>query len=70
MTPLVFDPTFDIVFILQGVLEEIRLIKWPSPVSAVLNTLLVVAIVAGSSVILFGVNTLLAELSKEIYGRL
>ena len=44
------------------------LIKWPSPVSALLNTLLVIAIVGGTSALLFGVNTLLAEASRKVYG--
>jgi len=54
---------------LQGVLEEVRLIKWPSPKSALLNTLLVIAIVAGTSALLFGVNALLAEVSAAVYSR-
>lgn len=55
--------------ILQGVLEEVQLIKWPTPQSALLNTLLVIAIVAATSVVLFGVNTALAELSRQVYTR-
>lgn len=52
----------------EGVLEEIRLIKWPSVSSALINTVLVVAIVASTSLVLFGVNTGLTELSKVVYG--
>lgn len=59
-----------VFWLMQGVLEEIGLIKWPTFQSALLNTLLVVAIVGGASAILFSVNTLLTELSKEIYGKL
>ena len=51
----------------QGVLEEVGLIKWPGPKQAVLNTLLVMLIVAGTSGLLFGVNTLLTELAKIAY---
>ena len=52
----------------QGVLEEVFLIKWPTPKQAFLNTLLVIAIVGGTSGVLFAVNTLLAELSRIVYG--
>lgn len=52
----------------QGILEEVRLIKWPTPKSAVLNTLLVIGIVAGTSGMLFAVNTLLAEVARAVYG--
>ena len=51
----------------QGVLEETRLIKWPSPVQALLQTVLVVAMVAATSALLFGMNTLLAEASRLAY---
>ena len=44
------------------------LIKWPTPKQAFLNTLLVIAIVGGTSGVLFAVNTLLAELSRIVYG--
>lgn len=37
-------------------------------VQALLNTVLVIAIVAGFSVLLFFVNTLLAETSQALYG--
>lgn len=49
---------------LQGVREEIGLIKWPAPVKAVIQTLLVTAIVAGTSAGLLAINGLLSELSK------
>ncbi len=55
------------VWLAQGVLEEVFLIKWPSPKQAILNTLLVIVIVGGTSALLFAVNTLLAELSRVIY---
>lgn len=48
-------------------LEEVRLIKWPTPQSALLNTLLVIAIVAGTSALLFGVNALLSEVTQAVY---
>lgn len=51
----------------EGVLEEVQLIQWPTPGSALLNTLLVLAIVGGTSLVLFAVNTTLAELSREVY---
>lgn len=53
--------------LVQGVLEEVRLIEWPSFTSALLNTLLVIALVLGTSVVLFGVNTSLSEISRQIY---
>jgi preprotein translocase subunit SecE len=34
---------------------------------ALLNTVLVIAIVGGSSLLVFGMNTLLAELAKAFY---
>ena len=52
---------------MQGVLEEVGLIKWPSPGGAVLNTLLVIGIVAGTSALLLAINTLLTEFSKAVY---
>ena len=51
-------------------LEEVQLITWPSPQSALLNTVLVIAIVGGTSAVLFGVNTLLAEASRVVYNAL
>lgn len=51
----------------QGVLEEVRLIRWPAPVQALMQTLLVVAIVSATSLMLFGVNAMLNELSRLAY---
>lgn len=51
----------------QGVLDEIGLIEWPSPKSALLNTMLVITIVMLSSATLFGMNTLLADVGKSYY---
>jgi preprotein translocase SecE subunit len=51
----------------QGVLEEVQLIDWPSPKTAFVQTLLVIGIVVGTSALLFAVNTLLTELSKTVY---
>ena len=44
--------------------EEVGLIKWPEPAKAALNTLLVIAIVVGTSASLLAINSLLTELSK------
>ena len=52
---------------LGDVLQEARLIEWPSLQQALGDTVLVVAIVLGSAALLFAVNTLLADLSKAIY---
>lgn len=49
---------------LQGVLEEVGLIRWPAPLKAVVQTLLVIVIVAGTSAGLLAVNGLLTELGK------
>eukprot|EP01024_Parvocaulis_polyphysoides_P064964 TRINITY_DN7565_c0_g1_i10.p2 TRINITY_DN7565_c0_g1~~TRINITY_DN7565_c0_g1_i10.p2 ORF type:complete len:155 (-),score=20.01 TRINITY_DN7565_c0_g1_i10:350-814(-) len=54
--------------ILQGALDETRLIEWPGPGSAITNTFLVIGIVAGTSVMLFTINTLLVEISNIFYG--
>ena len=51
----------------QGVTEEIGLIKWPGFGKATLQTLLVIAIVAGTAATLLAINGLLAELSKQLY---
>lgn len=48
----------------QGVSEEVGLIKWPSPLKAVVQTLLVIAIVGGTSALLLAINGALSELSK------
>lgn len=49
------------------VLAEAKLIEWPSLKQALGDTVLVVGIVLGSALLLFVVNTLLADLSKIIY---
>jgi len=53
--------------LVNGVMEEVQLIQWPTFTSALLNTLLVISIVFGTSVVLFGVNTVLTEASNAIY---
>jgi preprotein translocase SecE subunit len=53
--------------LVNGVMEEVQLIQWPTFTSALLNTLLVISIVFGTSVVLFGVNTALTEVSNAIY---
>jgi hypothetical protein len=61
----------DVILIkLQGVLEEVGLIQWPTVSGALLNTLLVIGIVLGTSLVLLAVNTGLAELSRDIYSKL
>lgn len=55
------------VGLVQGILEEVRLISWPNPLQALSDTLVVIAIVAGTAVSLFLVNTVLADISKQIY---
>jgi preprotein translocase SecE subunit len=59
--------SFFFFFVSQGVLEEVQLIEWPNPKQAVLNTLLVIGIVGGTSALLFAVNTGLTELSRVVY---
>lgn len=51
----------------QGVSEEIGLIKWPGFGKATLQTLLVIAIVAGTSATLLAINGLLTELAKQLF---
>ena len=53
--------------LVEGVLQEVQLIQWPTVQGALLNTLLVIAIVSGTSLVLFGVNSGLAELSRILY---
>lgn len=48
----------------QGVLEEIGLIKWPAPLKAAVQTVLVIVIVAGTAASLLAINGLLTELGK------
>ena len=52
---------------LQGVTEEVRLIKWPSPAKAALNTVLVIGIVAGTAGLLLAITGALTELSTVLY---
>lgn len=52
---------------IQGALEEAQLITWPKPQKAFLDTLLVLAIVAGTGVVLLSTNILLADLSNWWY---
>eukprot|EP01023_Acetabularia_acetabulum_P025555 TRINITY_DN2444_c0_g2_i4.p2 TRINITY_DN2444_c0_g2~~TRINITY_DN2444_c0_g2_i4.p2 ORF type:complete len:158 (-),score=20.14 TRINITY_DN2444_c0_g2_i4:399-872(-) len=54
--------------ILQGAFDETRLIEWPGAGSAVTNTFLVIGIVAGTSAMLFAINSLLVEVSNKFYG--
>lgn len=51
----------------QGILEEVQLIEWPAPAQALTDTTLVIGIVAFTATVLFGVNTVLADLSKILY---
>ena len=51
----------------KGVAEEAKLIEWPSPINALTRTALVIAVVAGSAIILTGVNSILSETSKTIF---
>lgn len=44
--------------------EEIKLIKWPAPGKAVVQTVLVIAIVGGTAAALLAINGALAELGK------
>ncbi|EFJ51512.1 hypothetical protein VOLCADRAFT_120454 [Volvox carteri f. nagariensis] len=53
--------------IVQGALEEAQLITWPTREKALLDTVLVLFIVAGSGAMIFGMNVLLAELSEWWY---
>lgn len=48
-------------------MEEVGLIKWPAPVKAVLNTFLVIGIVAGTAALLLAINTLLTEVTEVVY---
>ena len=52
-----------------GVMEEVGLIQWPSFGSSLVNTVLVIVIVFGTSAMLFGINTALTELSGVIYSK-
>ena len=51
----------------QGVVEEAQLVEWPSPLEALGRTVLVIAVVMGSAVVLTGVNSIFAEASKQLF---
>lgn len=53
----------------QGALEEAQLISWPAPGKAFLDTLLVLGIVTGTGMLLFGLNVLLADVSQWFYSQ-
>jgi preprotein translocase subunit SecE len=53
----------------QGALEEAQLISWPTPGKALLDTVLVLAIVAVTGSLLFGLNVLLADASNLWYSK-
>lgn len=44
--------------------EEVGLIKWPAPGKALVQTVLVFGIVAGTAAALLAINSVLTELSK------
>ncbi|KAK8953239.1 Preprotein translocase subunit SECE1 [Platanthera guangdongensis] len=50
-----------------GVAEEIREIEWPEFGKVVGTTGVVLAVIAGSSVVLLTVNAILAELSERVF---
>jgi preprotein translocase SecE subunit len=54
---------------IAGALEEAKLIEWPSLTKALTDTAIVIAVVIGTSGGLFALNTLLAELSREVYAK-
>eukprot|EP00249_Psilotum_nudum_P013189 c24204_g1_i1 orf=214-954(+) len=51
----------------QGVVEETRLIEWPSFQKVVGTTGVVLGIIVGSSLVLLTVNAILAELSDSVF---
>jgi preprotein translocase subunit SecE len=53
--------------LVTGALEEAQLISWPTPGKALLDTVLVLAIVAATGSLLFGLNVLLADASTWWY---
>ena len=55
--------------LILGALEEATLITWPRPQKALSDTFLVLAIVAITGGLLFGINVALAELSGLWYHR-
>ena len=54
--------------IVQGALEEVGQIEWPTVGSALQTTGIVIGIVTGSAVVLLGVNSVLAAASQSIFG--
>ncbi|KAK9811007.1 hypothetical protein WJX73_005627 [Symbiochloris irregularis] len=50
---------------IQGILEETLLIEWPKPLQAIKDTVLVISILAGTTVFLFVANSIFAELSAK-----
>lgn len=53
--------------LLSGVAEEIREIEWPAFNKVLGTTVVVLGVIAGSSVVLLTVNAILAELSDRIF---
>lgn len=53
--------------ILQGATEEAQRIEWPKFGKALVDTAIVIAVVIGTSGGLFALNTLLTEISREVY---
>lgn len=51
----------------SGVAEEIREIEWPAFGKVVGTTVVVLGVIAGSSVVLLTVNVVLAELSDRVF---
>ncbi|CAK0745763.1 hypothetical protein CVIRNUC_001643 [Coccomyxa viridis] len=51
----------------EGILEEVKLITWPNPLQALSDTLVVIAIVLGTAVTLFAVNSVLADVANLLY---
>eukprot|EP00216_Chloropicon_sp_CCMP2111_P001043 CAMPEP_0198234966 /NCGR_PEP_ID=MMETSP1446-20131203/867_1 /TAXON_ID=1461542 ORGANISM="Unidentified sp, Strain CCMP2111" /NCGR_SAMPLE_ID=MMETSP1446 /ASSEMBLY_ACC=CAM_ASM_001112 /LENGTH=165 /DNA_ID=CAMNT_0043915883 /DNA_START=3 /DNA_END=497 /DNA_ORIENTATION=- len=49
---------------LLGALVEARLVEWPGPGEAFVTTLIVIGMVAGSALVLLGLNTILARASE------
>lgn len=53
--------------VVTGAIEEAQLISWPTPGKALLDTVLVLAIVSASGFMLFSLNVLLADASSWWY---
>ncbi|CAN6677159.1 unnamed protein product [Malus baccata var. baccata] len=52
---------------LSGVVEEVREIEWPAFAKVLGTTGVVLAVIAGSSVVLLTVNAILAEFSDQVF---